>query len=661
MGTVHRAFDPASGREVALKVFEGGSVLRFEREGILSARLDHPRIVRIHASGVRGGRPCLVYELIEGGRTLGDMLREGCEQQHALEVLLDGARGLGHAHVHGIVHRDVKPDNVLVERGGRAKMTDFGLARLEGLDQLTATGAVLGTPLYMAPEALTGKQALVGPETDVWGLGAILYEILSGLPPYSADTLMTLTIQVVGSATPPIDAERQAPEALVAIASRALAKAPAERYSTADDFADDLERYLAGGESESRSKARWGLGLAAGVALLALVLGLIFASRPSSLAQDRADPPQPSLSPTPGPRRHSQSWSEIEAISDPVESYLATRRWLGANPKHERASRARRALKRAHERPLRSISLGARPDDRIVVAFAPEGQILAAAQRGGFVTCWSGRRKLWTFKGAERCGALSTPKGALWWSSPPARFYGWGPAGADGPPLLELGDRDVRYVALSPKGDRIALVTVGPQTLLIARWPGGPLEHSIQLPEPAHVVMFGPNGDYVAVGFGSPNRATFTPRGSELRLVYSATGKVAQRKEFETGIPISLAVEPGQTRVLVGLSSGNLVGLNPKTGVETIFRPFVEEKISVGGFRDGVRILEFDSSGQTLWIATNGAKGLGRLIEVDWTSRSVRSTRALKTATETLALSADDTLLLRGTRSGTWQLWATHH
>ena len=663
MGAVYRAHDPASGRDVALKVLRAGSILRFEREGILSARLDHPSIVKIHTSGIREGRPCLVYELVEGGKTLGDMLRGGCERRRAVEVLRDAARGLGHAHAQGVIHRDVKPDNVLVDEAGRGRVSDFGLASLEGLDQLTATGAILGTPLYMAPESLTGKRHLVGPATDVWALGAMLYEVLSGLPPYAGDSIVTLTVQVCGTATPPIDSGRDAPEALVMIASRALAKLPEERYPSADALADALDDYLSGADAAPPSRGL-ALGVPLALALLVLVAAGIYAASRSAPSTSPTPGPTPSQSTTPTPvAAPSLTWSMVEEIPEPLPAYRATLDWLHEHPQHRYTLKAKRRLEGLLERPLLKGDLGA-PGERVVACFAPEGQILAAGHGTAFVTAWEDSQLRWTYRGRGRCGALTTPEGdALWWSADPVRVYRWGPAGAKQAPAFELGPSargaEVRLAALSPRGDRLALASSGrTKRLLIVSFPAGELLHTFPLPEDPHALAFAE--DSVAIGVGFGDKATFAPRGSALLIVDAKSGTLRGSTGFAAGIPAALVLEPRGEELLVGLTSGAVTRVDFSARILETLPPLVPgEGMAQQTFPDGARTLVFSSAGDTLWAALNGIRGACSVVTLDWRDRTLRRSVRLVEATESLTRSADDSLLLRGTQAGTWELRGT--
>jgi serine/threonine-protein kinase len=204
MGVVYRARDRRLGRVVALKVVKAGADAgpelrdRFRREAAVMACLQHPGIVQIFAVGEQDGVPFLAMELVEGvslSRRLGGA---PLPARTAAELLLGLAQAVAYAHQRGVLHRDMTPANVLLAADGTAKITDFGLARLlTGGTALTQTGAVMGTPSYLAPEQADGKGRATGPATDIYALGAILYECLTGRPPFKAATVLETLGQVV--------------------------------------------------------------------------------------------------------------------------------------------------------------------------------------------------------------------------------------------------------------------------------------------------------------------------------------------------------------------------------------------------------------------------------------------------------------------------------
>ncbi|MBX3468809.1 MAG: SUMF1/EgtB/PvdO family nonheme iron enzyme [Planctomycetes bacterium] len=265
MGVVLRARERGTGRRVALKlvVAAGGRVdparaartrERFRREGEITASLRHPGIVRVHAAGEAEGVPFLAYELVEGSRTLEDVLGRGGEPDLARRVALvrDVARALGHAHARGVVHRDVKPSNVLIDAEGRVRVADFGLALAQGLERLTATGAAVGTPYYMAPEQVAGQRDAYGPPTDVWALGVLLYQAATGRLPFDGETLTELTGKILSGRHP---APGGPAAGLAPVVARALRVAPGERHPDGEAFAQDLDAWLAGGAAGGETLA----------------------------------------------------------------------------------------------------------------------------------------------------------------------------------------------------------------------------------------------------------------------------------------------------------------------------------------------------------------------------------------------------------------------
>jgi eukaryotic-like serine/threonine-protein kinase len=252
MGVVFKARHRGLKRLVALKMIRGGSqaradhLSRFRTEAEAVARLRHPNIIQIYDIGEAAGLPFVALELLDGGG-LDDRLA-GTPQpgNQAAELMVTLARAVHVAHQAGIVHRDLKPTNVLYSSDGVPKITDFGLSkRIDSDDGQTESGQIMGSPSYMAPEQAGGNSRNVGPRADVYALGAILYEMLTGRPPFKGETPMETVRQVLDD--DPVTPSRlvpRVPRDLETICLKALRKDPAKRYESAQALADDLERHL---------------------------------------------------------------------------------------------------------------------------------------------------------------------------------------------------------------------------------------------------------------------------------------------------------------------------------------------------------------------------------------------------------------------------------
>ena len=252
MGAVYRAVDPLIEREVAIKTLlpnlpaevMDGVRERFLREARSAGRLNHPNIVTIHDVGVQDGVAYIAMELLEG-RSLKEVLGSGerIAYSTAAELVAQVADALDYAQRFSIVHRDVKPANVMLDSHGRAKLTDFGVARLPS-SEMTQTGDTLGSPKYMSPEQVLGQPA--DPRADIFSLGIVLFEMLTGRHPFvqENDTAFSLMHRIAGEPHLPLrQADPQVPPAFEKIVNRALAKKPAERYARAAEMASDLRNW----------------------------------------------------------------------------------------------------------------------------------------------------------------------------------------------------------------------------------------------------------------------------------------------------------------------------------------------------------------------------------------------------------------------------------
>src|SRR6188508_3339060 len=246
MSTVYCAFDTLLERHVALKILHeqfgrnDEHVERFRREARAVAQLSHPNIVTVIDRGEEDGKQFIVFELVEGENLKELVARGPLPVRRVLELGLEVGRALAFAHTQGLVHRDVKPQNVLLNGDGLAKVTDFGIVRtLDAVGQ-TETGTVLGTSHYIAPEQARGER--VDAQTDVYSFGVVLYELLTGEVPYPGDNFLSVAMKHVNDPIPSVlDTRPDAPIRLASLIERCLAKQPADRPASMDEVVAELE------------------------------------------------------------------------------------------------------------------------------------------------------------------------------------------------------------------------------------------------------------------------------------------------------------------------------------------------------------------------------------------------------------------------------------
>jgi eukaryotic-like serine/threonine-protein kinase len=319
MSTVYLANDEVLDRPVAIKLLhreiseEEDQLERFRREARAAARLSHPNLVGVIDAGEDDGRPYIVFEYIDG-RTLKRRIQEEgpLPVDEAVAYAIEIGRGLTAAHARKLVHRDVKPQNVLIDPDGRAKVTDFGIARSLEAKGLTATGRVVGTTDYVSPEQAMGED--VDERSDVYSLGVVLYEMLTGEVPFQAETQVGVAMKHVNEPMPDVQAKRPEISASVgAVVDRATTKDPRDRYTTVAEMVRDLEQTLEveaarrGGTSgeatsvldsvpKSRRRLRQrrisGMGIALTVAgLLLVAAAVIYGTRHIDLGDNTNSPP----------------------------------------------------------------------------------------------------------------------------------------------------------------------------------------------------------------------------------------------------------------------------------------------------------------------------------------------------------------------------------
>lgn len=257
MGVVFRAHQPELDRTVALKMLTGHLFAtvdqrrRFSQEARLASRIRHPNIVTIHEVGELAGQPYFTMDFIAGTSLASKLTQGSMPLEQSVPLLIQIANAVNHLHSNGIIHRDLKPSNVLIDQSGQPCLVDFGLARaIDESHDPTVTGTILGTPSYMSPEQAAGRVREITVRSDVYSLGALLYEMLCGRPPFVAGSPFDTLLQVLErEPLPPRHWNREIPKKLEQICLRCLEKSPDRRYASARELAEQLQQWLQGDNS----------------------------------------------------------------------------------------------------------------------------------------------------------------------------------------------------------------------------------------------------------------------------------------------------------------------------------------------------------------------------------------------------------------------------
>ncbi|MCI0704171.1 MAG: serine/threonine protein kinase [Planctomycetia bacterium] len=309
MGTVYKAVQLTLNRYEAIKIInsglatESGMRARFSREVKILAQLEHPNIVPIYHAGTWRGSPFLTMKFIPGKTLYHHLERLRRDLPSACRLMAKVARAVEYLHAKGIIHRDLKPLNILLTQDDTPLVADFGLVRIVEPDaELTVSVAPVGTRQFMSPEQTYGGRESYSPACDIWALGVILFELLTGTRPFGHDDPVELYRQIRHEPTPRMNPELRVPEALERITRKCLGKSPADRYASAEELARDLERWLAGEpvlipasepvapapHTHTRTSNRWvALGVLAVVALIAIPAAIVHWERPDQNSPDR--------------------------------------------------------------------------------------------------------------------------------------------------------------------------------------------------------------------------------------------------------------------------------------------------------------------------------------------------------------------------------------